>query len=165
LYARAPSAPDKPSPQERVTVRQRLDWLRRGPHGYAPQPYEQLAEFYRRTGQEAEGHRVLLEKHRRRRTTLHMPGRLLGYMLDGLVRYGYRTSLAGIWLATFWALGTLAFTLERRVDPTVTEAFQDAEAADPTARDHLGAGIAIEAVAHGACSRQLAGSLWDWIAG
>jgi hypothetical protein len=30
-----------------------------------------------------------------------MPGRVLGYMLEGLVRYGYRTWLAGIWLATF----------------------------------------------------------------
>lgn len=93
-----------------LNVRQRLEWLRRSPDGYTPQPYEQLAEAYRRDGQDAEARRVLLEKQRRRRATLHWPGRLTGYVLDGLVGYGYRTWLAGLWLLGCWAAGTAAFT-------------------------------------------------------
>lgn len=44
--------------------------------------------------------------------TLGWPGRLAGYLIDGLVGYGYRNWLAGVWLAAFWLLGTFAFTLE-----------------------------------------------------
>ncbi|MFC4071495.1 pentapeptide repeat-containing protein [Actinoplanes subglobosus] len=93
-----------------VPVRRRLEWVRRSPDGYAPQPYEQLAEVYRRGGQDVEARRVLLEKQRRRRAGLRLPGRIGGYLLDGLVGYGYRTWLAGLWLLAFWALGTAAFT-------------------------------------------------------
>ncbi|GAA2617336.1 oxidoreductase [Dactylosporangium fulvum] len=102
--------PRGPSGLAAVGVRSRLDWLRRSPDGYAPQPYEQLAEVYRRNGQDVEARRVLLEKHRRRRATLHWPGRFAGYLLDGLVGYGYRTWLAGLWLLGCWAIGTAAFT-------------------------------------------------------
>jgi len=112
LVARAPTGPGIPSPLVPVTVRQRLDWLRRSPEGYAPQPYEQLAEAYRRGGQEAEARRVLLERQRRRRATLRLPGRLFGYLVDGLIGYGYRTWQAGIWLLGFWALGTVCFALD-----------------------------------------------------
>ncbi|BEL02620.1 oxidoreductase [Actinoplanes sichuanensis] len=102
----------RPGPAAVVTVpvRRRLEWLRRSPDGYAPQPYEQLAEAYRRGGQDVEARRVLLEKQRRRRTGLHLPGRIGGYLLDGLVGYGYRTWQAGLWLLVFWALGAAAFT-------------------------------------------------------
>jgi hypothetical protein len=100
------SASSRPVP---VDVGRRLDWLRRSPDGYAPQPYEQLAEVYRTNGQDVEARRVLLEKHRRRRATLRWPGRLAGHLLDGLVGYGYRTWLAGLWLIGCWALGAAAF--------------------------------------------------------
>ncbi|MDG4828863.1 hypothetical protein O7627_06030 [Solwaraspora sp. WMMD1047] len=109
IVARLPSAPDEPSPTVQVEVGQRLDWLTRSPDGYAPQPYEQLADFYRRNGQDPEARRVLLAKQRRRRATLRWPGRLAGYALDGLVGYGYRTWLAGLWLVVFWAVGTATF--------------------------------------------------------
>jgi hypothetical protein len=112
LIARSPAAPGKPLPPVRVSVRERLDWLRRSPDGFAPQPYEQLASLYRRHGQDAEARRVLLEKQRQRRTTLRWPGRVFGYAFDGLVGYGYRPWLAGIWLLAFWALGTLTFALQ-----------------------------------------------------
>jgi hypothetical protein len=112
LIGRKPAAPGQPLPIERVDVRKRLDWLRRDPEGYAPQPYEQLAEAYRNSGQAAEARRVLLEQQRRRRATLRWPGRMLGYALDGLVGYGYRTWLAAGWLALFWALGTLTFVVQ-----------------------------------------------------
>ncbi|MEN3612757.1 hypothetical protein AAH979_24790 [Plantactinospora sp. ZYX-F-223] len=122
LIARAPSPPHLPSPPVPVSVRQRLDWLRRSPEGYTPQPYEQLAEQYRRGGQEAEARRVLLERQRQRRATLRAPGRLFGYLVDGLVGYGYRTWLAGIWLVAFWALGTLSFALDPSVPRNPAEA-------------------------------------------
>jgi hypothetical protein len=112
LIARKPSGPNTPLPLVPVTVRQRLDWLRRSPEGYVPQPYEQLAEVYRRSGQEVEARRVLLERQRRRRATLRLPGRLFGYLVDALVGYGYRTWLAGFWLLGFWVLGTVSFTLD-----------------------------------------------------
>ncbi|WP_159104717.1 oxidoreductase [Plantactinospora sp. BB1] len=122
LIARAPSPPGEPSPPVPVSVRQRLDWLRRSPEGYTPQPYEQLAEVYRRSGQEAEARRVLLERQRRRRATLRAPGRLFGALVDGLVGYGYRTWLAAIWLVAFWALGTLSFALDPSVARNPAEA-------------------------------------------
>ncbi|MEU4156968.1 pentapeptide repeat-containing protein [Actinoplanes sp. NPDC026670] len=102
----------RPGPAAVVTVpvRRRLEWLRRSPDGYMPQPYEQLADAYRRGGQDVEARRVLLERQRRRRATLRLPGRIAGCLLDGLVGYGYRTWLAGLWLLVFWALGAAAFT-------------------------------------------------------
>jgi hypothetical protein len=112
LIARVPTPSGTPSPPKSVTVQRRLGLLRRSPDGYAPQPYEQLADLYRRGGQDTEARRVLLERQRRRRDTLRWPGRLFGYLLDGLIGYGYRTWLAGVWLAVFWALGTLTFTLQ-----------------------------------------------------
>jgi hypothetical protein len=112
LYARKFIDASKPMPTVPVDVYQRLAWLRRDPDGYLPQPYEQLAAVYRRTGHESEARRVLLEKQRRRRDTLPWSGRLAGYLLDGLVGYGYRNWLANVWLSTFWLLGALVFTLE-----------------------------------------------------
>ncbi|MBE1484660.1 hypothetical protein [Plantactinospora soyae] len=122
LIARSPADPHQPSPPAPVSVRQRLDWLRRSPEGYTPQPYEQLAEQYRRGGQDVEARRVLLERQRRRRATLRIPGRLLGYLVDGLVGYGYRAWLAGIWLVAFWALGTVSFLLQPSVPRNPAEA-------------------------------------------
>ncbi|MFY1623713.1 hypothetical protein ACN268_10945 [Micromonospora sp. WMMD735] len=112
LLARSPAPRGAPLPPRQVTVRQRLDWLRRSPDGYAPQPYEQLAAQYRHNGQDQEARRVLLEKQRQRRAALNFPARILGYLLDGVVGYGYRTWLAGMWLVAFWAIGTLTFTVQ-----------------------------------------------------
>jgi hypothetical protein len=127
LHARRFIAVDERMPTVPVDAHQRLAWLDRDPDGYAPQPYEQLAAFYRSTGRDSEARRVLLEKHRRRRDTLRWPGRLAGYLLDGLIGYGYRNWLAGIWLAAFWLLGTLAFTLH----PPVPRSPAEGTAANP----------------------------------
>jgi hypothetical protein len=109
LIGRLPAQPGEPMPVATVPVRQRLELLRRSPDGYAPQPYEQLAATYRQAGQDQEARRVLLERQRRRRATLPPLARVPGYLLDGLVGYGYRTWLASCWLALFWLLGTVAF--------------------------------------------------------
>ena len=97
----------------RVPVTERLEWLRRDTLGYRPQPYEQLAEFYRRTGHDDDARRVLLAKQRDRRSTLQTPRRLIGLLLDWTVGYGYRPWLAAFWLAALLAGGTAVFATHR----------------------------------------------------
>ncbi|WP_237525532.1 hypothetical protein [Streptomyces sp. SID4985] len=99
---------DKDSLKEDTAYR--LAWVRRNP-GYAPQPYEQLAASYRQAGHDDVARRVLLEKQRHRRRTVHPAGRVWGHLLDATVGYGYRPWLAGVWLAALSLLGTLAFSL------------------------------------------------------
>ncbi|NWF31157.1 oxidoreductase [Streptomyces sp. PKU-EA00015] len=89
-------------------VASRLAWIRRNP-GYAPQPYEQLAGWYRQIGHDGDARRVLLAKQRHRRRTLHPAGRIWGHLLDATVGYGYRPWLAGVWLIALALLGTLVF--------------------------------------------------------
>ncbi|MEW2071956.1 oxidoreductase [Streptomyces sp. NPDC007346] len=90
-------------------VGHRLAWIRRNP-GYAPQPYEQLAASYRRAGHDDDARRVLLEKQRHRRRTLHAPGRVWGHLLDATVGYGYRPWLAALWMTALCLLGSLVFS-------------------------------------------------------
>lgn len=96
--------------REDINVSARLAWLNCDTEGYAPQPYEQLAEFYRRVGHDQAARRVAIAKQRERRTTLSWPNRVWSVLLDGLVGYGYRTWLAGVWLLLAWMIGTLAFS-------------------------------------------------------
>ncbi|MEW9529697.1 hypothetical protein [Microbispora sp. NPDC049125] len=93
-----------------ASLADRLSWLRRDPAGYRPQPYEQLAAYYRRIGHEPDARRALLAKQRARRRTLRLPGRLWGRLLDAAVGYGYRPWLAGVWAALLLAAGTAAFS-------------------------------------------------------
>ncbi|TJZ54418.1 oxidoreductase [Streptomyces piniterrae] len=90
------------------SVGRRVAWIRRHP-GYAAQPYEQLAAWYRRLGHDDDARRVMLAKQRHRRKTLGLPARLWGHLLDGTVGYGYRPWLAGVWLAALVLLGTTVF--------------------------------------------------------
>ncbi|WP_030545833.1 hypothetical protein [Streptomyces albus] len=89
-------------------VARRLAWVRRSP-GYAPQPYMQLADWYRRIGHDDDARRVLLAKQRHRRRTLPWAARAWGHLLDVTVGYGYRPWLAGVWLLALTLLGTLSF--------------------------------------------------------
>ncbi|MFE0252504.1 oxidoreductase [Streptomyces sp. NPDC059010] len=90
------------------SVPHRLAWIRRSP-GYSPQPYEQLASWYRSVGHDDDARRVLLAKQRHRRGTLHPAARAWGHLLDATVGYGYRPWLAGVWLLALSLLGTLVF--------------------------------------------------------
>ena len=89
-------------------VARRVAWIRREP-GYAPQPYEQLASWYRQVGHEDDARKVLLAKQRHRRSTLHPVGRVWGHLLDALVGYGYRPWLAGVWIMALAVLGMAVF--------------------------------------------------------
>ncbi|MEU9117179.1 oxidoreductase [Streptomyces sp. NPDC048483] len=92
----------------RQSVADRLAWIRRSP-GYSPQPYEQLASWYRKAGHDDDARRVLLAKQRHRRRIRHPAGRLWSVLLDAAVGYGYRPWLAALWLLAFTALGTTVF--------------------------------------------------------
>jgi hypothetical protein len=100
-------------PTGTVPVAERIDWVSRGPLGYQPQPYEQLAAYYRRAGHDSDVRRVLLAKQRHRRATLSTPGRAAGRILDATVGYGYRPWLAAIWLALLLTAGTVTFAINR----------------------------------------------------
>ncbi|MEW2131385.1 oxidoreductase [Streptomyces sp. NPDC005435] len=104
----ATSARDAVATPASDDVARRLAWLRRNP-GYAPQPYEQLAAWYRRIGHDDHARRVLLAKQRHRRRTLPLPQRAWGHLLDLTVGYGYRPWLAGVWLLVLTLLGTESF--------------------------------------------------------
>jgi hypothetical protein len=97
----------------RVPVAERINWVSRGPYGYQPQPYEQLAAYYRLAGHDDDVRRVLLAKQRHRRTTLNAAGRMAGRVLDATVGYGYRPWLAAIWLALLLTIGTTVYAIDR----------------------------------------------------
>ncbi|GGQ27144.1 hypothetical protein [Streptosporangium pseudovulgare] len=98
--------PDLPS-------RERLEWLRRGGKEYRAQPYEQLAAYYRRQGHDEEARRVLLAKQRRYRASRPWYARIFGYLLDGMVGYGYRPGRAAAWVLALLAAGSVFFTYHR----------------------------------------------------
>jgi hypothetical protein len=108
------------------TAAGRLAWLARAESDYRPQPYEQLAAYYRRLGHDEEARHVLLAKQRRRRTTLGLGGKVIGYLLDGIVGYGYRPSRAFTWLVVLLAAGSLYFTFNRpaSLDPAMHPHYQ-----------------------------------------
>jgi hypothetical protein len=88
----------------------RLAWLARAEPEYRAQPYEHLAAYYRRLGHDDEARRVLLAKQRRRRSTLGPIGKTTGYLLDGIVGYGYQPGRAFAWLVVLLVTGSVYFT-------------------------------------------------------
>lgn len=93
-------------------VARRLDWVSRDPSGFRPQPYEELAAFYRRIGQGADARRVLLAKDRARRSGLARHERVVTYLFDWTVGYGYRPWWALGWLAPIAATGTAFYAAD-----------------------------------------------------
>lgn len=87
----------------------RLAWLHRDTSAYRPQPYEQLAAFYRRIGHDDDARRVLLAKQRARSSTMRPHARAWAFLLDCTVGYGYKPWLAGVWLLVLLAVGTAVF--------------------------------------------------------
>ncbi|MEU8259332.1 hypothetical protein AB0C02_01730, partial [Micromonospora sp. NPDC048999] len=101
-------------------ARHRITWLRRDPAGFHPQPYEQLAAYYRSIGHDRDARRVLLAKQRtRRRSTpgtwrtprylrplLAAAWRIPGWLIDALSGYGYAPWRAFCWLIAAVITGT-----------------------------------------------------------
>lgn len=89
-----------------VSTRARLEWLKLHPGRFVPQLYDQLAETYRKNGDEAAARTVAVAKQWRRRRA-YSPVNWLWYATVG---YGYRTWLAAIWLVALVGLGTGIFS-------------------------------------------------------
>jgi hypothetical protein len=92
-----------------VGVRTRLRRLRAVQPKFVPGPYEQLAAMYRAGGDDERARVVQLARQRHRYREQHLAGRIWGHLQEWTVGYGYRPWLAIVWLAVFWALGTLWF--------------------------------------------------------
>ncbi|WP_328534028.1 hypothetical protein OG836_05955 [Micromonospora zamorensis] len=129
-----PAAPNQPpmrltgltytdlDPDPDPAARRRITWLRRDPVGFHPQPYEQLAAYYRSIGHDRDARRVLLAKQRtRRRSTpgtwrtprylrplLATAWRIPGWLIDTLSGYGYVPWRAFCWLIAAVITGTAA---------------------------------------------------------
>jgi hypothetical protein len=93
-------------------LKTRLRWLARDIDRYVPQPYEQLAANYRRSGHEDAAKRVAIARQARQRVALGPIGRCWNWMLYLTVGYGYRTWQAGLWLIALTAVGAGVFTTE-----------------------------------------------------
>lgn len=91
-----------------MSARKRLDWLNRS-GDYAPQPYEQLAAYYRSLGHDEEARRVLLVKLRQSRRQRAWWKRWWGWLQDALTGYGYAPGRALLLLAGAFVVGWLVF--------------------------------------------------------
>jgi len=89
-------------------IKRRLDWLSRDPAGFRPQPYEQLAAYYRRTGRDDLA-RLVLHAEERRRPRRRWGARIFATVLEYTVGYGYKPVRAAYWLAGLLAVGSLGF--------------------------------------------------------
>ncbi|KAF4406111.1 oxidoreductase [Streptomyces lycii] len=96
-------------PRGSFSMARRLEWIAAATPEYAPEPYEQLSNAMRASGEDAEAREVLLAKQRRRRETLPLAGKLWGYLQDWTVAYGYRPGRAALWMGVLWAVGALLF--------------------------------------------------------
>jgi hypothetical protein len=88
----------------------RIRWLQRDPDGYRAQPYEQLAEQYRRLGYDRRARMVMLAKRRAHCRRLPLRWRLLGRTQDALSGFGYAPGRAVGWLFAAWAVGAAYFS-------------------------------------------------------
>lgn len=86
----------------------RLAWLAKS-RTYRPQPYEQLAAYCRRLGHDKDARYVLLTKNRKHRACLPRKRRMVGWLWDVTVGYGYRPWLAVAWLGFIAAASTIYF--------------------------------------------------------
>ena len=106
-----------------VTVEERKQWLLRAmdaskrkpggdSDGYLPQPYDQLAEAYRRAGNDHDARLIQLAKYRQRN---HATGwdrwysKLWNVLQDAAIGYGYAPLRALLWLFGLFVVGVLLF--------------------------------------------------------
>ena len=106
-----------------VTLEQRKQWLLRAMEaskrkpggdndGYLPQPYDQLAEAYRRAGNDYDARRIQLAKYRQRN---HATGwnrwylKLWNMVQDAAIGYGYAPGRTLVLLLAVYVFGVLLF--------------------------------------------------------
>lgn len=88
-----------------VTVSTMLQWLQWNSDGFTPGIYDQLAEVYRRAGDDRAARKVAVAKQRCSRK----PGNPLNWLWRFTVGYGYRTWLAFAWALGFTIVGSFVF--------------------------------------------------------
>jgi hypothetical protein len=106
-----------------VTLEQRKQWLLRAMEaskrkpggdndGYLPQPYDQLAEAYRRAGNDYDARKIQLAKYRQRNHVTgwdHWYTKLWNMVQDAAIGYGYAPARALILLLAVYVFGVLLF--------------------------------------------------------
>ncbi|GAA2580981.1 hypothetical protein SMC26_21105 [Actinomadura fulvescens] len=95
--------------EPRLPARERLRWLTRNPEGYESQPYEQLANHYTATGQNADARKVLYAKERHRQATETRLLRVWSRLQDITTGYGYRPWRALLWLGVLLTAGGVVY--------------------------------------------------------
>jgi hypothetical protein len=97
----------------------RIKWLQLQPNkDYLPQPYVQLAEYFRKTGHDVEAAQVMIAKNDN--YAGHLPWYSLSHLwysvIGKLVGYGYKTGRAFGLSLVFIIVGTLVFRFGHRRD-------------------------------------------------
>jgi hypothetical protein len=80
--------------------------------GYLPQPYDQLAEAYRRVGDDHAARRIHLAKYRQRNRVTSWRrwySKLWNMLQDGVIGYGYAPLRTLMWLLGLFVIGALLF--------------------------------------------------------
>jgi hypothetical protein len=111
-----------------MPAKDRLIWLGRS-SDYYPQPFEQLASYYRQLGSDREARHILLAKQRIARRQRPWVRRGWGLLQDALVGYGYAPGRALLILAVAFLGGWLLFRSEQPpppIDPATHPVFNAA---------------------------------------
>jgi hypothetical protein len=113
--------------EEDRDVSSRLEWIRRN-HDYSPGVYDQLAEVYRRAGQDQDARTVAIarEDDRRRHGQLSLPSRLWNKFLSLTVAHDYEPWRAMLFLIVVIAASTVLF-----LRPSAEAAMVPTKAVDP----------------------------------
>jgi uncharacterized protein YjbI with pentapeptide repeats len=92
----------------RVRADRRSRRRARAVHGFAPQPYEQLATAYQQAGQDTEARTVAIARRRDLRLyakpKLNLYRRALNWLLEKTIQYGYQTWRAVLGIAVLYVI-------------------------------------------------------------
>lgn len=92
---------------------ERLEWLGRMPNAqFLPQPYEQLAAWFQKSGHDSEAREVRIAKEQKRSEFFINPFKSVWWELKHIVvGHGYKPYLAIYWLLGLIMLGSSVYTL------------------------------------------------------
>jgi len=92
---------------------ERLDWLQRMPNDqFLPQPYEQLAKWFQKTGHDSEARAVRIAKEEKRREHFtRKRDKLWWWVKKWSIGYGYKPYYALGWLGLLVLAGWLVFVV------------------------------------------------------